>query len=194
MLFSLDHEGLVEIAGEENVHVLSSETAARYRFSGETLTFLTEVGIPSSEEWEIPCGIPDVFDPDLMWDKSSREERGWTFPEGVETVVPIGNLPVNAMVIDPATGVVYQYTDATQELIPIHQDLSSFAKTLVSFVGYIESFERAEGEDSEHEDARRRQEVEALMADIRQVDPLPFDHELSEWRELFENLWTGIYT
>ncbi|MFI6358042.1 SUKH-4 family immunity protein [Streptomyces sp. NPDC050743] len=194
MLFSLDHDSLAEVVGEEDVHLLPEDTAAQYGFSGETLTFLTEVGIPSSEDWEIPFGIPEAFDPDLVWDRASRAERGWTFPEGVDKVVPIGNFPINAVVIDPETGVVYQYTDATQELIPIHQDLSSLAKTVVSFVGYIDSFERAEGEDPEHEDARRWQEVEALMADIRRIDPLPFAHAYSEWNELFDNLGTGIYT
>lgn len=65
---------------------------------------------------------------------------------------------------------------------------------LTAFVGYIESYERAPGEDPESEDTSRRREVEALLADIRQADPLPFAHELSEWNELFENLATGVYT
>ncbi|MGY9069314.1 SUKH-4 family immunity protein [Streptomyces sp. CAS3] len=194
MLFSLDRESLADIVGEENVHVLPSDTAERYGFHGETLTFITQTGIPSSEDWELPFGIQEAFDPDLMWDSTSRAARGWKYPEGVNTVIPIGNFPINAVVISPATGVVYQYTDATQTLIPIHRDISSLAKTLTVFVGYIESFEPDEREDSEHEDARRRQEVEAMMADIRHVDPLPFTHELSEWNELFENLATGIYT
>ncbi|MFI9341049.1 SUKH-4 family immunity protein [Streptomyces sp. NPDC052773] len=98
------------------------------------------------------------------------------------------------MVIAPETGVVYQYTDALQQTIPIHRDLSSLATTLTAFVGYIESYERAPGEDPESEDTCRRREVETLLADIRQADRLPFAHELSEWNELFENLATGVYT
>ncbi|MER7196178.1 SUKH-4 family immunity protein [Streptomyces sp. CB01635] len=39
-----------------------------------------------------------------------------------------------------------------------------------------------------------QQEVEALMAGIREVDPLPFAHENSEWVELFDNPRGGMYT
>ncbi|MGY1583728.1 SUKH-4 family immunity protein [Streptomyces sp. MN13] len=194
MIFDLDHESLTDVVGEENVHLLPQSTAEQYGFTGETLGFLTEVGIPSSEEWELPFGLPADFDPELLWDRASREQRGWTFPAGVKAVVPIGNFPVNAVVIDPGTGVVYQYTDALQEIVPIHRDLSSLARTLTAFVGYIESYEQADGESPEGEDARRQREVETLLADIKQADPLPFAHELSEWNELFENLSTGVYT
>jgi SUKH-4 immunity protein len=63
---------------------------------------------------------------------------------------------------------------------------------VITFLGYIES--STPSDDDEDDDARRRREVEALMADIRRVDPLRFAHEQSAWNELFENLWIGAHT
>lgn len=39
-----------------------------------------------------------------------------------------------------------------------------------------------------------QREVAALMASIREVDPLPFAHENSEWVELFDSPRGGMYT
>jgi hypothetical protein len=127
---------------------------------------------------------------------STSRENGWTFPDGVERVVKIGNLPVNAVVVDQDTGIVYQYTDAVQEAIPIHGDVSSLVKTMVSFLGYISSYGRSEleDEDEDEEYVRRKREVDALRDGIRRTDPLPFAHEHSEWVELFDNLEGGIFT
>ncbi|WP_018543741.1 SUKH-4 family immunity protein [Streptomyces sp. LaPpAH-108] len=194
MRSGLNRDDLATAVGEDNVHVLPRHTALQYGFGGDTLRFLTEVGIPSSEEWELPFGIPEDFDPDLVWDCASRRERGWTFPEGVTRIVPLGDFPINAVVVDPDSGVVLQYTDAFQTAIPIHQDLSSFAQTLVSFVGYIESYASAPAEDPEAEDTRRAAEVRDLMETITRVDPLPFADPNSEWVELFDNLAGGVYT
>ncbi|MEV5429754.1 SUKH-4 family immunity protein [Streptomyces sp. NPDC052701] len=194
MLFDVDHELLAAVVGEDNVHLLPAETAARYGFTGEAVEFLAEVGLPDAEEFELSFALPVEFDADLVWDRASREERGWQFPDGVEHVVPVGNFPVNAVTVDPVSGIVYQYTDATKSLIPVHRDLSSLAKTMASFLGYIQAYARVDGEDDDAEYARRKREVGALMDEIQSVDPLPFAHEYSEWVEMFDNLEGGIYT
>ncbi|MFD8909877.1 hypothetical protein [Streptomyces sp. NPDC059575] len=75
-----------------HVHPFPHKTALQYGFDGDALRFLTEVGIPSSEEWELPFGIAEDFDPDLVWDCTSRRERGWTFPGGVTRVELFDNL------------------------------------------------------------------------------------------------------
>ncbi|MGW6359365.1 SUKH-4 family immunity protein [Streptomyces sp. NPDC055092] len=79
------------------------------------------------------------------------------------------------------------------QAIPIRADISSLTKTTALFLDYIGSYDAGD-EDPEYADGRRRQEVEALMASIREVDSLPFAHEYSEWVELFDNLRGGIYT
>ncbi|WP_354671422.1 SUKH-4 family immunity protein [Streptomyces sp. CSDS2] len=94
----------------------------------------------------------------------------------------------------PGTGIVYQYTDAVREVIPLHGDVSSLVKTMVSFLGYISSYSRGEDEDDYEEYARRKREVGALLDAIRRIDPLPFAHEHSEWVELFDNLEGGVFT
>jgi hypothetical protein len=195
MLFDVDHAALVEVVGTDNVFRLPEATAVRYGFSGETLDFLARVGIPSAEDFEFSFGLPAEYDAGFVWDCAERAEQGWTFPDGVEKVVKIGNFPINAVVVDPATGLVYQYTDAAKEAIPVHGDVSSLARTMISFLGYIDSYSRGEDEDDEDvEYARRKREVDAMTADIRLTDPLPFAHEYSEWVELFDNLEGGIYT
>ncbi|MEV4339560.1 SUKH-4 family immunity protein [Streptomyces sp. NPDC049590] len=192
MLFDIDYEMLAETVGEDEVSRLSESTAAQYGFAGETRDFLVHTGIPSAEDFELSFGLPAEFDGRFVWDCAEERENGWTFPDGVRRVVKIGNLPVNAVVVDPETGIVYQYTDAVQEAIQIHGDLSSLVKTMVSFLGYISSYSRGEHEDEEY--ARRKREVDALLDGIRRIDPLPFAHGHSEWVELFDNLEGGVFT
>jgi hypothetical protein len=193
-LFDIDHETLAGAIGEDEVHRLPESTATQYGFTGETLDFLVHTGIPSAEDFEISFGLPAEFDARFVWNCAEERENGWTFPARVERVVKIGNLPVNAVVVDPDTGIVYQYTDAVREAIPIHGDVSSLAKTMASFLGYISSYRRGEHEDEDEEYARRKREVDALLDEIRRIDPLPFAHEYSEWVELFDSLEGGIFT
>ncbi|MBK3559094.1 SUKH-4 family immunity protein [Streptomyces sp. MBT56] len=195
MLFDVDRSALAAAVGEENVNRLPAGTAERYGFTAETFEFFTEVGIPSAEDYELSFGLPAEFDDGYIWLRAVQESRGWKFPDGVETLIKIGNFPINAVVIDPTTGVVYQYTDASMEAIPVHADVSSLAKTISSFVGYIENYTRGDDEDDEDvEYARRKREVDAIHDAIRLMDPLPFAHEYSEWVELFDNLEGGIFT
>ncbi|QKW28789.1 SUKH-4 family immunity protein [Streptomyces seoulensis] len=196
MLFDVDRDALVDVVGDDGVVRLPEATAVRYGFTGQTLDFLVRTGIPTAEDFEFSFGLPAEFDAGFLWDCAERAQRGWTFPEGVEKVVKIGNFPINAVVVDPETGVVYQYTDASREAIAVHGDVSSLAKTLISFLGYIDSYRRDEADeaDEDREYARRKREVDALMAGIRLVDPLPFAHEYSEWVELFDNLEGGVFT
>lgn len=79
------------------------------------------------------------------------------------------------------------------EAIPVHADVSSLAKTIGSFVAYVENYTRAD-DDEDVEYARRKREVDAIHDAIRLVDPLPFAHECSEWVEMSDNLEGGIYT
>ncbi|MET8845047.1 SUKH-4 family immunity protein [Streptomyces rubiginosohelvolus] len=195
MLFDVDHGALAAAVGDGNVHRLPTGTAERYGFTAETVDFLTEVGIPSAEDDEISFGLPAEFDDGYIWRRAVQESQGWKFPEGVEALIKIGNFPINAVVIDPVTGIVYQYTGASMEAIPVHADLSSLARTVGSFVEYVENYTRGDGEgDEDVEHARRKREVDAIHDAIRLVDPLPFAHEYSEWVEMFDNLEGGIYT
>ncbi len=195
MLFSIEREALERAVGAENVHRIPRQVAEQYGFAGEALEFLTRVGIPDNEEFEISFGLPVEFDADFIWDRVSRTERGWVYPDGVKNVVKIGTFPINAVVIDPSSGIVYQFTDANKKLLPVHGDLSSLARTVTAFLQYIDTYTRAEDEDDEDvEYVRRKREVDDMTAAIRLVDPLPFAHEYSEWVELFDNLEGGIYT
>lgn len=195
MLFDIDRSALTAAVGEESVHRLPAETAERYGFTAETFDFFTKVGIPSAEDYELSFGLPAEFDNGYIWHRAVQESQGWKFPEGVEALIKIGNFPINAVVIDPATGIVYQYTDASMEAIPVHGDVSSLAKTISSLVGYVENYTRGDDEDDEDvEYARRKREVDAIHDAIRLVDPLPFAHEYSEWVELFDSLEGGVYT
>lgn len=195
MLFDVDHGALAAAVGVGNVHRLPAGTAECYGFTTDTFDFLTEVGIPSAEDYEISFGLPAEFDDGFIWRRAEQESMGWKFPEGVEALIKIGNFPINAVVIDPATGIVYQYTGASMEAIPVHADVSSLIKTVGSFVAYVGNYTRGDGEDDEDvEYARRKREVDAIHDAIRLVDPLPFAHECSEWVEIFDNLEGGIYT
>ncbi|MFE4673879.1 SUKH-4 family immunity protein [Streptomyces sp. NPDC056721] len=187
MLFNVDHDKLANVDLVEDVNRLPDAAARQYGFEDETLHFLTRVGLPSAEEYELGFYLPQEFDPDFIWDCAAKAAEGWKAPEGVEAVAKIGNFPINAVTIAPETGVVYQYTEGGMQAIAIHEDISSLIKTTALFLDYIGSHDAGD-EDPEYADARRQREVEALMASIREVDPLPFAHEYSEWVELFDNL------
>uniref|UniRef100_A0AAU2VTH3 SUKH-4 family immunity protein n=1 Tax=Streptomyces sp. NBC_00008 TaxID=2903610 RepID=A0AAU2VTH3_9ACTN len=195
MLFDIERSVLTAAVGEGNVRRLPAVTAERYGFTGETFDFFTQVGIPSAVDYELDFGPPEKFSNGFIWHRAVEEAEGWKFPEGVESLIKMGNFPINAVVIDPVTGIVYQYTDASMEAIPVHGDVSSLAKTVSSFVGYVKSYVRGDGEDDDDvEYVRRKREVDAIHDAIRLVDPLPFAHEYSEWVELFDNLEGGIYS
>lgn len=189
MLFNVDHQALADVELVEEVAVLPETTARRYGFSGETLAFLTHVGLPQAEEYELAFYLPQDFDPAFVWDATAKAAAGWRTPDDLKTVVKIGNFPINPVVIAPDTGVVYQYAEGVNLVVPIHQDISSLIHTAQTWLDFITSFNA----DDEDPDARRRREVEALMAGIREADPLPFANEYSEWNELFDNLRSGMY-
>ncbi|SBU90369.1 hypothetical protein YW5DRAFT_00900 [Streptomyces sp. Ncost-T6T-1] len=51
---------------------------------------------------------------------------------------------ISAVVMDPATGIVHQCTDASMKAIPVHADMSSLARTISSFGGYAENYTRGD--------------------------------------------------
>nr|WP_330338508.1 SUKH-4 family immunity protein [Streptomyces sp. NBC_00557] len=192
MLFSVDPDALADVSLVDEVKRLPEDTARRYGFSGDTLDFLVRTGLPSSDAYDLWFGPPQDFDPDFVWDFETLAAKGWVNPDAAQTVVKLGGFLTNSVAADPRSGLVYQYTEGTKQVVPLHGDVSSLAHTVLAFLGCIESY--TPSDDDEYDDARRRREVEVLMADIRRIDPLPFAHEQSTWNELFENLWMGIYT
>jgi hypothetical protein len=196
MLFDITHDDLANVDPVTPVRV-SEATARQYGFTGETLDFLVHVGLPNATQDGFSIGLSEKFDPRHFWYCAAHADQGWRTPDGIEKFVSLGYLAVNAAVIDPATGIVYQYTEATQEVIPIHRDISSLTKTITSYLGFIESHRNEnEDEDDDEDDVyyeRLRGEVQALKDEIQSVDPLPFAHEYSEWVGLFEELADGIH-
>jgi hypothetical protein len=197
MLFDITYEDLVNVDQVEKVVRMSEETARQYGFTGETLNFLVHVGIPVAKEWEFFFSLPEEFDPEGFWDCAEDAEEGWKIPDGIERFVPLGSFPISSVVIDPATGVVYQYSEGGQQVMPIHGDISSFVKTIISFLSYVGSYNGDDDdEDNDFGYDRRSAEVQALKDEIQSVDPLPFSfsHEYIEWVELFDNIEAGVYT
>ncbi|GHE24098.1 SUKH-4 family immunity protein [Streptomyces thermodiastaticus] len=195
MLFNIDHDELVNVELVEEVDRLPEATARQYGFTGETLDFLVNVGLPTTEEWEFSFGLPEDFKPGFIWDCAEHAEQGWRTSAGVEKFVKIGVLPISAVVVDPATGVVYQYSEGDRQVIPIHGDVSSLVKTVISFLNYVGSYNGDDDdEDNDYGYDRRSSEVQALKDEIQRIDPLPFAHEHSEWIELFDNIEAGVYT
>ncbi|MFD8909868.1 SUKH-4 family immunity protein [Streptomyces sp. NPDC059575] len=187
MLFTVDHDTLTQTTLVDEVRRLPEPTARAYGFHGGTLDFLVRTGLPSADVYDLWFGLPDAFDPGYVWAYAEQADQGWVHPDRAETVVKLGGFLTNSVAVDPRTGVVYQYTEGTKRVIPLHGDVSSLAHTTIAFLGHVDSL-------AEHADARRRREVEALVTRIRHVDPLPFRHEHSTWIELFDNLECGLYT
>ncbi|MEW2133222.1 SUKH-4 family immunity protein [Streptomyces sp. NPDC005435] len=119
MLFTVDHGTLTRAALVDEVSRLPEPTARAYGFHGGTLDFLVRTGLPSADAYDLWFGVPDAFDPGYVWAYAEQAGQGWVHPGGAETVVKLGGFLTNSVAIDPRTGVVYQYTEGTKQVVPL---------------------------------------------------------------------------
>ncbi|MET8574662.1 SUKH-4 family immunity protein [Streptomyces sp. NPDC005012] len=192
MLFTVTREEVeraTEIDG--TVHRMPSEVAERYGFHSENAEMLSSVGVPEVARYGLEFRPPETYDPYWLADHKKLVEFGWKVGPEIDGWVSLGNFFINTVMVDPRSGKVYQFTEDPGLPLLIHADLSSFVKTIVVAVETARACEPVIGQPDEEEQLTAL--VEAGKARIRDVDPLPFADEHSEWHEVFGNMENVVY-
>ncbi|MCM2411078.1 SUKH-4 family immunity protein [Streptomyces sp. RKAG290] len=190
MIFELSREELIQTFGEERVHQAPSETAQAAGFSGETLTFLTDTGLPENEF----ISFPELDGADGGFRPVSVEELGstWNLPVAAAHWVFLGNFEISAIVADTRTGELYQLAEGIMRPVPLHRDLSSLVHTIRELSKIVGSLPEDYEDDEELIEALG-ESLDALKSEIGRRDPRPFSNEHCEWVEIVTNIGAGMW-
>ncbi|MGW0607543.1 SUKH-4 family immunity protein [Streptomyces sp. NPDC002640] len=191
-LFTVTRAEVERAAGVDGtVHRMPAGVAERYGFHGADVELLATVGVPGVEEYGLEFRVPVAYDPELTGDYEELAAAGWEVGPEVDDWVPLGHFSVNTVWADPRSGKVYQFTEGPLRPLLLHADLSSFVRTVVVAVETARACEPVVGRPDEEE--RLAALVEAGKARVRNVDPLPFADEHSEWHEVFGCMENAVY-
>ncbi|MFF3172911.1 SUKH-4 family immunity protein [Streptomyces sp. NPDC057900] len=181
--FDLTHDELVSRFGAENVERSVREEAGGLGFTGETLEFLCEVGIPSTPKAEVaaPGGSVDLRAIDEMSDSQ------WSVPKEALNWIILGNLTATTIALDTVTGLVYGFYEGAEDPVTLHADISSLAYTIYAVECALPEIAAQSSFDS------REAIIQRVRREIEQRDPLPFSED-SEWVPSFEEIAMGMWS
>ncbi|GAA1279595.1 SUKH-4 family immunity protein [Streptomyces aureus] len=190
MIFELSRDDLVQAFDEEQVRQVPTEVGQAVGFSGETLGFLTEVGLPENEF----VSFPEFDGADSGFRPISLEELGstWNLPASAANWVLLGNFEISAIVADTQTGEVHQLAEGIMRPIPLHKDLSSLVYTITQLTKIVGSLPE-DYEDDEELLEGLGETLDTLKSEIRLRDHRPFGDEHSEWVEIVTNVGAGMW-
>jgi hypothetical protein len=190
-LFTVTREVVERAAGVDGtVRRMPAGVAERYGFRGADVELLTTVGVPEVARYGLEFRPPVAYDPHWLADHARLGGYGWKVGPEVDGWVSLGNFFINTVMADPRTGRVYQFTEDPGVPLLLHADLSSFVRTVVVAVETARACEPVVGQPDEEQLTAL---VEAGRARVRDVDPLPFADEYSEWHEVFTNMENAVY-
>ncbi|MGW7361058.1 SUKH-4 family immunity protein [Streptomyces sp. NPDC054802] len=190
MIFEISPNELDETFGAERVRRVPSEAAAAVGITGDTLSFLTEVGLPENEF----VTFPDFGKPGVAFRSVSPGELAsvWSLPETAADWIFLGNFEISAIVLDTRTGEVHQLAEGIMRPIPLHGDISSLVKTIL----LLTRLTTALPEDFEDDDEileNLGEDLDELKLTVSTQDALPFAHDHSEWVEIVTSIGAGMW-
>ncbi|MFD7233365.1 SUKH-4 family immunity protein [Streptomyces sp. NPDC059881] len=190
MIFELSTHELDRIFGEEHVKRVPLDGAAAVGITGETLSFLTEIGLPKNQF----ITFPDFETPRAAFRDVSLEELGstWHLPDSAENWIVLGNFEISAIVLDTHSGEVHQLAEGIMRPIPLHGDISSLVKTIAALTALTAALPDDYEDDEEALEALE-EDLENLKRTISARDERPFAHENSEWVEVFTSIGAGMW-
>lgn len=190
MIFELSRDELVQTFGEEHLHRVPAIMAQAAGFSGETLAFLTENGLPENQfiSFPTPDGTDSGFRP------VSPEALGdtWTLPADATDWVFLGNFEISAVTADTRTGELYELAEDIMPPVPLHGDLSSLVYTITELTKIVASLPE-DFEDDEEFLESLGETLDTLKGEIGLRDPRPFGDERSEWVEIVTQIGAGVW-
>jgi hypothetical protein len=182
--FDLTYDELVSYFGTDRVERSNRKEAEALGFTGPTLDFLCNVGIPSTLKAEV--GAPGKNCSLRAFDEMSREQ--WIVPEDSKNWIILGNLVSTTVTLDTFTGTVHGFYEGFEKPVTLHTDVSSLAYTIYAVkrslpeIALLNTFDEREAV------------IESVRRDIKESDPLPFAHEDGEWNAAFEEIAMGMWT
>ncbi|MEU7474113.1 SUKH-4 family immunity protein [Streptomyces sp. NPDC044984] len=190
MIFETSHDKLIQTFDEKQIHQVPARAAQAAGFSGETLTFLTDTGLPENQFISFPTfdGAGPGFRPVAL------EELGgtWNLPASATSWVFLGNFEISAIAADTQTGELYQFAEGIMRPIPLHGDLSSLVHTITELTKIVTGLPEDYDDDKDFLDSLG-ETLDALKGEIDRQDPRPFADEHSEWVEIVTNIGAGMW-
>lgn len=181
--FDLTQDELVSWFGADNVERSVREEAERLGFTGDTLEFLCDVGIPSTPKAEVSAPGGDV---DLRASAGMPDSQ-WNVPEEARNWIILGNLTATTIALDAVTGHVYGFFEGAEDPVALHAGTSSLVYTVYAVQRALPEIAAQNSFDS------RNAVVERVRRDVERRDPLPFSED-SEWVPSFEEIAMGMWS
>ncbi|WP_328940407.1 SUKH-4 family immunity protein [Streptomyces sp. NBC_00250] len=172
------------------VYGLRCVTYFPHRDGGEldarTASFLSTVGLPSSDVFTSRMNVEDPYGPDA--DVSTIGDRfdhcGLHCPAESRAWWPLGYLFTSLLALDPASGTIYAFPEGALGYVKLHRDVESLVFALVEFRKV----------ENDHENGVEPEELSARFHDtVKAFDPTPFESEDSQWNLTLEELEHGIW-
>jgi hypothetical protein len=188
MIFSTTRQELVATFGEDRIRLVPREAAEAVGVGGETLRFLSEIGLPENEF----ISFAGVEGTSTALRKVPVQELGgtWDLPPSASDWIMLGNFEISAVVLDARSGEVHQLAEGIMRPIPLHGDVSSLVYTVCQLTRLVQGLPEDYDEDEEFLEELEGT-VDALKRSIAAQDPRPFGHEYSEWVEIFTSIGAG---
>ncbi|MEV5429753.1 SUKH-4 family immunity protein [Streptomyces sp. NPDC052701] len=190
MIFDITHDDLADVFGAGNIRCVPYEAAGASGITGETLRFLTEVGLPDNDFVSF-AGLDDSRN---SLRKVSVEELGdtWDLPSAASDWLFAGNFEISAIVLDAASGELHQMAEGVMRPVPLHGDVSSLVHTVTRLTQVVRGL--PEGYEDDDEALEELEGVlDGLKREITARDPRPFGDEHSEWLEIVMSIGAGLW-
>ncbi|MFI9210468.1 SUKH-4 family immunity protein [Streptomyces sp. NPDC053253] len=151
-----------------------------------TASFLSTVGLPTSELFTSRMDMEDPYGPDVdaITLGSRFAHYGLQCPLESRSWWSLGYLFTSLLALDPESGKIYAFPEGAVDYIELHRDIESLVFALIE----LRKVEKDHEGDVDPEElaARFRENVEAF-------DPTPFEDENSQWNLSLEELEHGIW-
>ncbi|MER7834245.1 SUKH-4 family immunity protein [Streptomyces sp. NPDC095602] len=190
MIFGFTPGELDLLFGTDHVQRVPPEAAIAAGITGDTLSFLSEIGLPDNEF----LTFPDFRKPGAAFKAFPLEERGaaWNLPASSAHWVLLGNFEISMVVLDARTGEVHQLAEDVMHPIRLHGDISSLVKTIAELTELAGALPEDHADDEKPLE-KLQEDLDGLKSRISSQDPRPFADERSEWAEIVTSLGAGMW-
>ncbi|MCX5441047.1 SUKH-4 family immunity protein [Streptomyces sp. NBC_00056] len=184
MNFVLSPDGVRTAFGLSGVVYFPRYSDPNNQLNDAAALLLSSIGLPDTEWFMSKASLQAD---DYIHVSEWYAGKG-TVPKECSDWLIIGMFADTTLALAPDTGTVYALSDSETELVyrVIHRDVESLVYALTKFQILQQGLEDGDDEDTE-------ERVDALRTEITEFDPLPFEHQDSQWHLTFEEVIDGIW-
>ncbi|MER6406012.1 SUKH-4 family immunity protein [Streptomyces viridosporus] len=183
MSFAVSSDELLDAFGLTGVVYFPRHAAPGNRLDVRTADFLSGVGLPDDVYFTSKAGVGQ--EESIALAEWFGPENG-TLPEECRTWLVLACFAASLLALDPESGKVYAFGEGEPlaSYAQLHRDVESLVHALLLF----KRFDEHERDD----DADVEEQVDRLRARIEAFDPLPFEHDRSQWNLVLDEVVEGI--